>query len=58
MQGERSTNLLMWASRYNLFVLWSADREHPWDGLKTSDSIAATLEIGKAEFEDEVGCTS
>jgi hypothetical protein len=54
VQVERSSNLLVWASRYNLFVLWSADREHPWDSMNTSDSIAATLEIGKAEFEDEV----
>ena len=29
----RSSDLLFWAGRYNLFVLWSADRQHPWDAL-------------------------
>lgn len=50
----RSTDLSMWASRYNLFVLWSADRQHPWDGLPGAETIAATLEIGKAEADDKV----
>lgn len=54
VQDLRSTDLSMWASRYNLFVLWSADRQHPWDGLPDAERIAATLEIGKAEGEEKV----
>ena len=45
----------MWASRYNLFVLWSADRAHPWDSLEKANKVAATLEVGKmAGTKDEV----
>ena len=45
----------MWASRYNLFVLWSADRQHPWDSADSAEEIAATLEIGKlAGTDDEI----
>ena len=54
VQDLRSTDLSMWASRYNLFVLWSADQQHPWDGLSDAQKIAATLEIGKAEQEEKV----
>ena len=56
VQDLRSTDLSMWASRYNLFVLWSADRQHPWDSLPGAERIAATLEIGKAEQEEKVSC--
>lgn len=55
VQDLRSTDLSMWTSRYNLFVLWSADRQHPWDGLPDAEAIAATLEIGKADQSDKVG---
>ena len=54
IQDLRSTDLSMWASRYNLFVLWSADRQHPWDGLPNAEAIAATLEIGRAETGEKV----
>jgi hypothetical protein len=55
MQQMKSSDLMMWASRYNLFVLWSADRSHPWDSLDKSDKVAATLEIGKLSgTQDEV----
>ena len=56
VQDLRSTDLSMWASRYNLFVLWSADRQHPWDSLPGAERIAATLEIGKAGQEEKVSC--
>lgn len=54
LHDSRTSNLLMWASRYNLFVLWSADRLHPWDSLARAGGIAAVLEIGKAEYDEEV----
>lgn len=44
----------MWASRYNLFVVWSADRLHPWDSDESAEGVSAVLEIGKAEYEEEV----
>lgn len=48
--------LLTWASRYNLFVQWSPDKQHPWDVLADSaDGIAATLEIGKEAGGKQVG---
>ena len=43
----KANDLMMWASRYNLFVLWSSDRQHPWDSLDNASTVAATLEIGK-----------
>lgn len=43
----KANDLMMWASRYNLFVLWSSDRQHPWDTLEKSRHIAATLDIGQ-----------
>ncbi len=46
LETARSSDLLFWASRYNLFVLWSADRTHPWDALPGAASHT-TLEIGK-----------
>jgi len=55
MQQMKSSDLMMWASRYNLFVLWSADRMHPWDSLEKAHKVAATLEIGKLSgTRDEV----
>ena len=55
LQNAKANDLLMWASRYNLFVLWSADRAHPWDSLDKANKAAATLEIGKmAGTKDEV----
>lgn len=47
MEQMKADDLMMWASRYNLFVLWSTDRQHPWDTLKEANKVAATLEIGK-----------
>ena len=41
----RSSDLLFWAGRYNLFVLWSADRQHPWDALPNAGRHVS-LEIG------------
>ena len=46
LETARSSDLLFWASRYNLFVLWSADHTHPWDALPGAASHT-TLEIGK-----------
>eukprot|EP00884_Botryococcus_braunii_P008997 jgi/Botrbrau1/18099/Bobra.0687s0001.1 len=46
LDNIRSNDLLFWVGRYNLFVLWSADRQHPWDTLPTSEGFV-TLEIGK-----------
>lgn len=47
MEQMKADDLMMWASRYNLFVLWSSDRQHPWDSLASSGGVAATLEIGR-----------
>ena len=41
----RSSDLLFWAGRYNLFVLWSADRQHPWDALPNAGRHVS-LEVG------------
>jgi len=46
LETARANDLLFWASRYNLFVLWSADRTHPWDALPGA-AAHTTLEIGK-----------
>lgn len=51
LENARSKDLLFWASRYNLFVLWSADRTHPWDALPGAASHT-TLEIGKLRGSD------
>lgn len=51
----KSSDLLLWASRYNLFVLWSADRTHPWDSMENANKVAAVLDIGKLSgSKDEV----
>jgi hypothetical protein len=34
-----------WAGRYALFVQWSPDASHPWDGAPGADEPAATLEL-------------
>jgi hypothetical protein len=52
----KANDLLFWASRYHLFVHWSANRSHPWDKMPKSEAAAATLEIGKLRDSDnEVG---
>lgn len=56
LENAKANDLLFWASRYNLFVLWSADRTHPWDSLPGAASYV-TLEIGKQRGSDsEVRC--
>ena len=58
LENAKAKDLLFWASRYNLFVLWSADRTHPWDSLPGAASYV-TLEIGKQRGSDsEVRHTS
>ncbi len=51
LENAKSNDLLFWASRYNLFVLWSADRTHPWDSMPGAANHA-TLEIGKQRGSD------
>ena len=51
LENAKSNDLLFWASRYNLFVLWSADRTHPWDSMPGA-AKHATLEIGKQRGSD------
>ena len=58
LTDARANSLLMWASRYNLFVLWSADHQHPWDSQEPADGIAAVLEVGKAEMADDEVCAA
>ena len=48
----KANDLLFWASRYHLFVHWSANRAHPWDNLPKSEAACATLEIGKLRNSD------
>ena len=48
----KANDLLFWASRYHLFVHWSANRAHPWDSLPKSDAACAILEIGKLRNSD------
>ncbi len=55
LDDARNGDLLFWASRYNLFVLWSADRQHPWDSHPEAEKVAATFEIGRLQGStDEV----
>jgi len=56
MQQMKSSDLMMWASRYNLFVLWSADRMHPWDSMNNAHKVAATLEIGELSGNRDEVC--
>ena len=51
LDDAQSADLLFWASRYNLFVLWSADRQHPWDALPGAGRHV-TLEVGKLRDTD------
>ena len=51
LDDAQSSDLLFWASRYNLFVLWSADRQHPWDALPGAGRHV-TLEVGKLRDTD------
>jgi hypothetical protein len=55
LENAKSNDLLFWASRYNLFVLWSADRTHPWDSMPGAANHA-TLEIGKQRGSDSEVC--
>jgi hypothetical protein len=55
LENAKANDLLFWASRYNLFVLWSADRTHPWDSLPGAASYV-TLEIGKQRGSDSEVC--
>ena len=48
----KANDLLFWASRYHLFVHWSANRAHPWDSLPKSEAACAILEIGKLRNSD------
>ena len=48
----KANDLLFWASRYHLFVHWSANRAHPWDNLPKSEAACAILEIGKLRNSD------
>ena len=48
----KANDLLLWASRYHLFVHWSANRAHPWDSLPKSEAACAILEIGKLRNSD------
>ncbi len=43
---------MFWASSYNLFVHWSANRSHPWDKMPKAEGAACTLEIGKLRDSD------
>jgi len=51
LEATAAGDLLFWAGRYNLFVLWSSDRAHPWDALPASGRHV-TLEIGKLRGTD------
>ena len=51
LEGAKSADLLFWAARYNLFVMWSVDRSHPWDALPGAANHA-TLEVGKQRGSD------
>ena len=56
LSEAKANDLLFWASRYHLFVHWSANRAHPWDSLPKSEAACAILEIGKLRNSDgEVG---
>ena len=55
LANAQTNDLLMYASRYNLFAQYSADRGHPWDSLPEASAVAAVLEIGQAAgTKDEV----
>ncbi len=52
LDESRAKDLLFWSSRYHLFVLWSANGEHPWDTLPAAEVATATLEIGSRRGSD------
>lgn len=52
LNEAKATDLMFWASSYNLFVHWSANRSHPWDKMPKAESAACTLEIGKLRDSD------
>ena len=52
LNEAKASDLMFWASSYNLFVHWSTNRSHPWDKLPKANSAACTLEIGKLRDSD------
>ena len=46
LQEGLKTDILFYANRYNIFVRWSADQEHPWDAASSQTVPAAVLEVG------------
>lgn len=52
LNEAKANDLLFWASRYHLFVHWSASRSHPWDKVPKSEAAACTLEFGKLRDSD------
>jgi hypothetical protein len=50
------SDIVFWAGRYDLFIVWSADRRHPWDSLTSSETVAAVLEIGVQGSSGKVLC--
>ena len=53
LDETKGSDLLFWASRYHLFVSWSPDCTHPWDGLPAADQHVL-LEIGVQRGTDKV----
>jgi hypothetical protein len=51
-------DLLFWSGRYDLFVVWSTDRRHPWDSVTSSETSAAVLEIGSQAGSGKAGSPS
>jgi hypothetical protein len=51
-------DLLFWSGRYDLFVVWSTDRRHPWDSVTSSETSAAVLEIGSQSGSGKAGSPS
>ena len=58
LNEAKASDLMFWASSYNLFVHWSTNRSHPWDKLPKANSAACTLEIGKLRDSDNEVCCS
>ena len=52
LNEAKASDLMFWASSYNLFVHWSTNRSHPWDKLPKANTAACTLEIGKLRDSD------
>lgn len=60
MDMVMDSDLLFWSGRYDLFVVWSTDRRHPWDSVTSSETSAAVLEIGSQTGSGKAGapCTT